>query len=245
MFKSVMIAVTLACLTCQVFAQENDEKPAQVKLESVQQKVSYGIGLSIGQNLKQQGIDVESAAFLAGLMDALKGNDMQLSDSEIQEAMVVFQKQLQARQARQRMEADPKLKALAEKNEKDGAAYLASNGKKEGVKTLKSGLQYRVIKSGEGKASPKKTSAVRTHYHGTLTDGTVFDSSVKRGEPAEFRVDQVIAGWTEALQLMKEGDKWELVIPSELAYGVSPRPGGPIGPNAVLIFEVELIKILD
>jgi len=111
------------------------------------------------------------------------------------------------------------------------------------VKSTKSGLQYKVLKSGPGKVNPKETSTVKTHYHGTLIDGTVFDSSVKRGEPVSFRVDQVIAGWTEALQLMKAGDKWQLVIPGDLAYGLSPRPGGPIGPNAVLVFEVELIEI--
>lgn len=240
-----IVTPTLAvlCLLNSAGAQEESAKPK--KFETVQQRVSYGIGLSIGQNLASQGLEVDSAALISGLSDALAGKESQLTEDEIQDAMIAFQKELRLKEAQKRMEADPELKALAEKNAKEGAAYLSANGKKEGVKTLKSGLQYRVIKAGEGKNSPAETSTVRTHYHGTLTDGSVFDSSVKRGEPAEFRVDQVIAGWTEALQLMKEGDKWELVIPADLAYGVSPRPGGPIGPNAVLIFEVELIKILD
>jgi FKBP-type peptidyl-prolyl cis-trans isomerase FklB len=124
---------------------------------------------------------------------------------------------------------------------KDGETFLAENGKKEGVKTLASGLQYKVVKAGTGK-TPKATDTVKVHYNGTLVDGTVFDSSIQRGEPASFPVNQVIAGWTEALQLMKEGDKWQLYIPAKLAYGEQ-GAGGKIGPNSTLIFDVELLSI--
>jgi FKBP-type peptidyl-prolyl cis-trans isomerase len=134
-----------------------------------------------------------------------------------------------------------KHKAAGDKNLKEGDDFLTANGKKEGVKTLPSGLQYKVIKSGTGR-SPKATDTVKVHYNGTLTDGTVFDSSVQRGEPATFPVNQVIPGWTEALQLMKEGDKWQLYIPSKLAYGEQ-GAGGKIGPNSALIFDVELLSI--
>jgi FKBP-type peptidyl-prolyl cis-trans isomerase FklB len=132
-------------------------------------------------------------------------------------------------------------KAAGEKNLKEGEAFLTANAKKEGVKTTASGLQYRVSKSGAGK-SPKATDSVKVHYHGTLIDGTVFDSSIERGMPITFAVNGVIAGWTEALQLMKEGDKWTLYIPSKLAYGER-GPGGKIGPNSTLIFEVELLSV--
>ena len=139
-----------------------------------------------------------------------------------------------------RAKAEEKQKATAEKNLKAGEAFIAANAKKEGVKTTASGLQYKVIKTGTG-ASPKLTDTVKVHYHGTLIDGTVFDSSVQRGEPVTFPVNGVIPGWTEALQLMKVGDKWQLVIPAKLAYGED--GSGPIGPNSVLIFEVELLDI--
>ena len=132
---------------------------------------------------------------------------------------------------------------LADNNKKEGEKFLAENGKKEGVKTLKSGLQYKVLNKGDG-ATPKPTDQVTTHYHGTLIDGSVFDSSVERGEPATFGVNQVISGWTEALQLMKVGDKWRLFVPAEMAYGVR-GAGAKIGPNATLVFEVELLKIVE
>jgi FKBP-type peptidyl-prolyl cis-trans isomerase FklB len=152
----------------------------------------------------------------------------------MRETLNAFQKQTMSK-----MEA--KQKVDGEKNVKEGEAFLAANGKKDGVKTLASGLQYKVIKTGTGK-TPKATDTVKVHYHGTLTDGTVFDSSVERGEPATFPVNGVIPGWIEALQLMKEGDKWQLVIPPKLAYGER-GAGGKIGPNSVLVFDVELLSI--
>jgi FKBP-type peptidyl-prolyl cis-trans isomerase len=161
-----------------------------------------------------------------------------MTADQIKETMTAYAKAMQAK-------AEAKAKPVAEKNMKDGAAFLAANKAKKGVKTTESGLQYEVLKAGTG-ASPKKTDVVRVHYHGTLIDGKVFDSTIKdKKEPAEFPVNRVIAGWTEALQLMKVGDKWRLVIPSELAYKERGTPGGPIPPNAVLVFEVELLEIVQ
>jgi FKBP-type peptidyl-prolyl cis-trans isomerase FklB len=152
----------------------------------------------------------------------------------MRETMEAFRKDMM-----EKMQSKQKL--AGEKNLKEGDAFLAANAKKDGVKVLPSGLQYKVIKSGTGR-TPKSTDTVKTHYHGTLIDGSVFDSSVERGEPATFAVNQVIAGWTEALQLMKEGDKWQLFIPARLAYGESAR-SAKIGPNSTLIFDIELLSI--
>jgi len=157
-----------------------------------------------------------------------------MTEQEIQETLKTFQQEMAAKQAE-------KTKQLAEINKKEGEAFLAENKKKEGVKTLPSGLQYKILTEGSGK-TPKETDTVTTHYRGTLIDGTEFDSSFKRGQPASFTVNGVIKGWTEALQLMKEGSKWQLFIPSDLAYG-DRGAGGQIGPHATLIFEVELISI--
>jgi len=212
------------------------------ELKTLKQKVSYGIGLNIGRNMKEQGVEIDTLLLIQGVRDALSGAKPQLTDAELQAAMTAFQRDLERKQAMKRIEKDPKLKAAAEKNLKDGQAFLAKNAKVKGVKTTPSGLQYQVLKAGKG-PSPKATDRVTTHYHGTLIDGTVFDSSVDRKQPATFGVNRVIAGWTEALQLMKVGSKWKLFIPSDLAYGLTPRPGGPIGPNAVLVFEVELLSI--
>ena len=167
------------------------------------------------------------------LADALAGKTA-LTDAELRETLNTFRKEMMTK-----MEA--KQKTDGEKNVKDGEAFLAANAKKEGVKTLPSGLQYKVIKSGAGK-SPKATDTVKVHYHGTLIDGTVFDSSVERKEPATFPVNGVIPGWIEGLQLMKEGDKWQLFIPAKLAYGER-GAGQDIGPNSALIFEVELLEV--
>jgi FKBP-type peptidyl-prolyl cis-trans isomerase FklB len=205
------------------------------ELKDLRQKASYGIGLGIGRNMKSQAVDLDADVLARGIKDGLSGGQTLLSDEQIGEALQAFQQQVLAKQAETS-------KVLGEKNQKEGAAFLAANQKKEGVKTLPSGLQYKVIKSGTGK-TPKDTDVVTTHYRGTLIDGTEFDSSYKRGEPASFPVNAVIAGWTEALKRMKVGDKWQLVVPSGLAYGEKPRPGGPIGPNATLIFDVELLDV--
>ena len=192
--------------------------------------------------MKGQSIEVDSQALARGIMDAISGSKPLLSDQELQQTMMAFQQELQARQRGMAAKQAEASKAVGEKNQKEGAAFLAENAKKPGVKTLPSGLQYKVVKEGTG-PMPKATDQVKTHYRGTLIDGTVFDSSYKRGEPATFGVSDVIAGWTEALQLMKVGSRWQLFIPGDLAYGANPRPGGPIGPNATLLFEIELLGI--
>jgi FKBP-type peptidyl-prolyl cis-trans isomerase FklB len=203
-------------------------------IQSQLQKVSYIIGLDIGRNLANQGIDIEAQALSAGVADALNDAAPKFSDDEIQAIMTAFQTEMEAKQAK--MQA-----AATEKNTSECQAFLELNRHKAGVVTLASGLQYREVKAGTGK-SPKATDKVTTHYKGTLLDGSVFDSSYDRGEPATFPVNGVIAGWTEALQLMKEGAVWELFIPSNLAYGAR-GAGGKIGPNATLVFTVELISV--
>lgn len=190
-------------------------------------KVSYTIGTQLGQNFKRQGIEINAEALIWGLKDAMAGKELALTQDEIQKVLMSFQ---------QRMMAEQAAKNLAE-----GKAFLEANKTKEGVKVLASGLQYKVVKQGTGK-SPTANDKVRTHYRGTLINGTEFDSSYKRNAPAEFPVNGVIKGWTEALQLMKEGDKWQLYIPANLAYGEQARPAIP--PNSTLIFEVELLEVV-
>jgi FKBP-type peptidyl-prolyl cis-trans isomerase FklB len=206
-----------------------------VKLETQKDKVSYAIGLSIGKNLTRDSITVSPDAFLRGVMDARADSAGRLmTDADVQSTMMAFQDSLRKNQ-------EEKARVAGEEQMTMGAAFLAENGKKPGVVTLASGLQYKVISEGTGK-TPKASSTVTTHYRGRLIDGEEFDSSYKRGQPAQFPVNGVIRGWTEALQLMKEGSKWELYVPSDLAYGAS-GAGGVIPPNATLIFEVELISV--
>jgi FKBP-type peptidyl-prolyl cis-trans isomerase FklB len=197
-------------------------------------KVSYAIGVQLGTNFKKQGIDIKIDKFIQGLKDATAGKKLELTEAEIQQTMMSFSQRMRAQQ-------QEKQKADAAKNIAAGKVFLAANAKKEGVKVLPSGLQYKVIKKGTGK-TPTAADKVKTHYRGTLIDGKEFDSSYKRGKPAEFGVKNVIKGWTEALQLMKEGGKWELYIPSNLAYGERGNRGIP--GNSTLIFEIELIEIV-
>lgn len=206
----------------------------KLELKSQKEKASYAIGLDVGNSLKKNGIEVETEIMIRGIRDALSGGKQLLTEQEIRETIMQLQKDMQAKQAE-------RMKAAGEKNLKEGEEFLAANRKKEGVKTLPSGLQYRVLKEGSGK-SPSATDQVTVHYRGRLIDGTEFDSSYKRSQPATFNVNGVIAGWTEALQLMKEGSKWELFIPANLAYGER-GAGSMIGPNSVLIFEVELLSV--
>lgn len=231
MNKLILAAVCAAALP--VSAAE--EKPsAPVKLETEEQKISYIFGNNIGTRMKSDGLKVDLDSLVAGIKEALAGSPSRLSEEETNAALQKFQEKMQAEQ-------EKAAASTGSENAKAGEEFLATNGKREGVTTTASGLQYEVLKKADG-AKPKKESTVRVHYHGTLIDGTIFDSSVERGEPAEFPVNQVIPGWTEALQLMPVGSKWKLFIPSKLAYG--PRGAGDdIGPNSTLIFEVELLGI--
>ena len=208
-----------------------DSAPA---LKTEQDKISYSIGLNIGRNFKSQGIDANPDLVGAAIRDVLKGNKPLLTEEEAMAVLGNFQKEMRAKQMAKASES-------GDKNKKEGVAFLAANKTKDGIKTTASGLQYKVIKAGTGKI-PKATDTVKTHYAGTLIDGTEFDSSIKRGEPATFPVGGVIKGWTEALQLMPVGSKWQLFIPADIAYG---EPGRPpvIGPNATLIFDIELLSI--
>ncbi|MFT4601415.1 MAG: FKBP-type peptidyl-prolyl cis-trans isomerase [Arenicella sp.] len=196
---------------------------------SKKDEASYGVGMSIAQSLENQNLeDINLDEFVKGISDIFSKSELRFSPEE----------------------ANLKIQSyLNEVNESKfaefktaGAEFLAANGSKDGITTLESGLQYEIVEAGTGD-KPSETAQVTVHYHGTLTDGTVFDSSIDRGEPATFGVNQVIKGWTEALQLMPQGSKWRLYIPENLAYGASPHPGGPIKPYMALIFDVELISI--
>jgi len=199
-----------------------------------EEKNSYALGLNIGRGLKQQPVDIDTPSLLRGLKDALAGGKALLTDQEVDAALAEMQAQLRAKQ-------EEKKKQAGEANVKEGAEFLASNKTKEGVVTLPSGLQYKILKEGTG-PKPAATDTVVCHYRGTLINGKEFDSSYRRGQPATFPLNRVIKGWTEVVQLMPVGSKWQLFIPPDLAYG--PNGAGPdIGPNATLIFEVELISI--
>ncbi len=223
----ILIGLLSIVLSAQAFAQGN------TNLESDDDKIAYSIGVNIGQNLQAQGIldGIEIETFVAGMLDAVADN-VQMSDEDMFAAIQLFQQQM----------AEQQQSALAASTAAS-VDFLNANSAKEGVVTLESGLQYMVLESGpEGSASPTVSDSVLAHYHGTLIDGTVFDSSVDRGEPAQFGLSQVISGWTEGLQLMSVGDKWRLFIPAAMAYGeASPTPAIP--PNSALIFDVELLEI--
>jgi len=228
--RIAVVIVGILALGSWGYAQEAKE------LKDQKEKLSYVIGIDIGKALQKQGVPIDPDLVAKGIKDGVLGGKLLMTDQEIQETMMAFQKEMRAKQE----EAN---KQLGEKNKKEGEIFLAQNKTKEGVKTLPSGLQYKVVKAGTGK-KPKATDTVVTHYKGTLLDGTEFDSSYKRNQPATFKVNGVIRGWTEALQLMEEGAKWILYVPAALAYG-DRGAGQQIGPNATLIFEVELVSIQE
>jgi FKBP-type peptidyl-prolyl cis-trans isomerase len=224
MKKLIAVALLLSLFGVAVLAQKKGTPKTQ------KEKVSYSLGMNIGKNMKMQGIDVDQEYLVQGMRDALSNAKAAMSEKDMETAMKAFQQEMQTKQ----IYAD-------DKNKKDGEAFLAANKKKDGVITLASGLQYKVIKMGTG---PKPTSLqiVTCNYRGTFIDGKEFDSSMRYGKPAEFPVSGVIKGWTEALQLMPVGSKWELYIPSDLAYGE--KGSQPtIRPNSTLIFEIELLSI--
>lgn len=227
-----IIAVSGACLLALAGcdATVSEAQAAEAELGSDMQKASYSIGYSMSSNVRREfGEDIDLAAFQAGIADQLAGDDSRVSEAE---ANTALQALVAAKQA--------ETQAAAMENVTMGSRFLAENGKREGVITLPSGMQYEVLTAAEG-PKPEATDRVTTHYRGTLIDGTQFDSSYDRGQPATFPLDGVISGWTEALQLMSPGAKWRLYIPPELAYGE--RAQGPIPANSTLIFDVELIEI--
>ncbi|MGL4514794.1 MAG: FKBP-type peptidyl-prolyl cis-trans isomerase [Lacipirellulaceae bacterium] len=202
-------------------------------------QVSYCLGLDLGRGLAADGIEVDFDALAAGIRDALSGAEPKLTEEQFAACMGRFQQEMQ----RKAQEAQKQMVGKGEANLARGEKFLAENATKEGVLVTPSGLQYRVIQEGAG-AAPGPRDTVRCHYEGTLIDGKVFDSSYKRGEPAEFPVNRVIAGWTEALQMMKPGAKWEVFLPTKIAYGERGAPGA-IGPNEALVFTIELIAVVD
>ncbi|WP_350494683.1 FKBP-type peptidyl-prolyl cis-trans isomerase [Roseiconus lacunae] len=241
MQRCLMVFVALSMMTMMTKAQDN-EQPADATVgDAPADKVGYFLGLSMGQQMVQQGLraeDFTAESFTVGVSDALASRDMKLTREELVAVQTTLQKLLNTRH--QEMAAEIKKQAL--ENKAKGVAWLKENAQKEGVKQLEGGLQYKVIKEGDG-GTPTQSDTVRVHYTGKLINGEVFDSSVQRGEPAEFTVGGVIKGWTMALQKMKVGSKWMLYIPSDLAYGER-GSAGAIGPNEVLVFEVELLDIL-
>lgn len=204
---------------------------ADTALKTKEQQSGYTIGIQMGKQLMTSKDDLDLDAIKLGMKDVFSGAKPRLSPKQMEDAITAYQESRKKREL-----------SLVKKFKEQSTVYLESNKKKKGVVTLPSGLQYKVLKSGEGKVSPKATDTVVTHYHGTLIDGTVFDSSYDRGETVSFPVNRVIPGWTEALQLMKAGDKWQLVIPSRLAYGNRGVPP-QIKPGSTLVFDVELISI--
>ena len=203
-------------------------------LKTQKDKVSYALGMNLGLNLHRQSVEVDPALLLQGLQDGMAGGKTQLSEDQARAALTELQSDLRKKQ-------QEKMQAVGDANRKQGDAFLAENKGKEGVVTLSSGLQYKILSAGTG-PKPTTSDSVVCNYRGTLVNGTEFDSSYKRGQPATFPVSGVIKGWTEALQLMPVGSKWQLFVPSELAYGER-GTGADIGPYAVLIFEVELLSI--
>jgi FKBP-type peptidyl-prolyl cis-trans isomerase len=250
MRKLVMLAAVLLAAAAMVAAAQQSGQPAQQpaaakaappaappsgdKPESLQDRAGYVIGFNLGHSLKTNEIEVNADLIVKGIRDGLAGGQALLTDEEMNATMQSLQQEVQQRQ-------EAKRKALGEKNKAEGEAFLAKNKERKEVKTTASGLQYEVLKEGAG-PMPKPTDTVTVHYTGTLVDGTKFDSSVDRGQPATFVLNQVIPGWTEGVQLMKVGSKYKFYMPAALGYGEQ-GAGNVIGPNAPLIFEVELLSI--
>jgi FKBP-type peptidyl-prolyl cis-trans isomerase FklB len=228
--KVFAVLASIFFMATMSFAQED------TVLKNEKDRLSYAIGMDIGNGLKRQNMDLNPEIVAQGIWDSLSGGKTLMTEQEYHSTVDAFKQKL----AQQRIS---KMKELSDKNKKDGEQFLAENKTREGIITLPSGLQYKVVQEGTGK-SPKASDTVTVNYRGTLIDGTEFDSSYRRGQPASFKVNGVIPGWTEALQLMKEGAKWVLYIPSNLAYGER-GAGRSIGPNSTLIFEVELLSIKE
>jgi len=247
--KKALILLAVAALfasSCQRMQQQK-AKPAARKeitkadLKTEDDNVSYSLGFSMGSNFKKDELIMNLEFFQKGIKDGFTGSKQILNEEEIKKTMMAFQQKMRAKKQAEYMRKREERKKQGEANKEKGGKFLEGNKTKEGIVTLKSGLQYKILKKGTG-ASPKATDTVKCHYKGTTIDGKEFDSSYKRGEPATFALNRVIKGWTEGLQLMKEGGKWQFFVPSELAYGES-GTGRDVGPNEVVIFEVELLGI--
>jgi len=230
-----MVAVPAVLVAVLVFAAEEAGTPGPVELTTELDKTSYAVGVQVGNSLKRPGMEINVDLFIRAIRDVVAERELALSGEEVQQVLTDFQRRMMAKQMEIRQKE-------AEENLAAGKAFLEENATKEGVKVLSSGLQYKVLTEGTG-LTPSATDRVKVNYRGTFIDGTEFDSSYKRGQPAEFAANRVITGWTEALQLMKEGAKWQLFIPANLAYGAQGRPP-TMPPNSALIFEVELIEIV-
>ena len=228
---SIVLLITVGALLSACGTQER-----KTELKTQGEKISYALGLDIGGSLSELHTELDIATLIQAIQDTLTGGDVLLTGKEIAAVMQEFSKQMEAKQKQE-------AQAQQGKNLTEGEMFMEENKNKEGVQTTTSGLQYKVLTEGDG-AKPSATDRVTVHYRGTLLDGTEFDSSYKRGQPATFALNGVIMGWTEGLQLMKMGSKYEFVIPPELAYGKR-GAGGQIGPDATLIFEVELLDIAN
>jgi FKBP-type peptidyl-prolyl cis-trans isomerase len=250
--RTRLIAVAgLTCLLLMFFAVSAQETvpPPRSQPESgaaasepttssalAKQQVSYALGRNFAVNLRANEIDCDLQFLFAGINDVLKNAPPKWTDQELQPCLQRFGQEMEQK-------AVARFDRMAKTNQELAAKFLAENSKREGVETTPSGLQYRVVRQGTG-PSPTLNDKVRCHYRGTMLDGTEFDNSANHGGPAEFRVDEVIAGWTEALQKMRVGDKWQLFVPGELAYGMNPRPESGIEPNSLLIFDIELLEVV-
>jgi FKBP-type peptidyl-prolyl cis-trans isomerase len=232
--RQPLAAALVAACALAFASQVRAQQAGQPALASEKDRVSYMIGMDIGKSLKPISGEIDVDVLARAIRDVLAGQP-RMNDTEATEIMQAFSQKMQAKQQEE-------ARALGQRNAAAGKAFLAENGRKPGVVTTASGLQYQVLVPGNG-AKPKAESTVKVHYTGTLLDGTKFDSSLDRGEPAEFMLSSVVPGWTEALQLMPKGAKYKLWIPAELAYGEQGTPGGPIPPNSVLVFEVELLDM--
>lgn len=233
MFRTLYLPIGILIITMVGCSQQATELALEQKLDTDAQKLSYGLGLNVGAGVLKQGIPgLDLDALIAGLKDSINGSEARISNEELQAVLMRVSK-----------EEEDRISKIAGQNDELGQSWLKENAEKEGVVSTDSGLQYEVLTQGDG-ATPVAASVVKTHYHGTLLDGTVFDSSVDRGEPAEFPLSQVISGWTEVLQLMKVGSKYRVYLPASLAYG-NYSPGPTIPPGSALIFEIELLEIIS
>lgn len=235
--------LAVAVVTLSIVSCGNSQFKTKSSLATEVDSVSYSLGLDMANKIKMNFEDLDQDLFVQGFKNGMDSTNLLVESKDINNILrTFFQKQQQEKMKEQQAAQVKKAETEFGEYKKEGEKFLADNKVKDGVKTTASGLQYVVLKEGKGDV-PTATSRVKVHYHGTLTDGTVFDSSVDRGEPTEFGVNQVIKGWTEGLQLMKPGAKFKFFIPQDLAYGATPRPGGKIKPFAPLVFEVELLEV--